>query len=294
MLLEKNPTEMGRFIEELLPSLLNALSDRADDVVLMNLEVLARIMLNEKEFHRVLQEVLQLFSDKRRLLETRGGLIIRRLCTLQQPKSIYVALASVLQSNNDLEFIGVMVEASAKNDRCAWALNLILLTASELEELRQALKLSFRSDALAENRELFADLFACWCHNPVATFSLCLLAQAYDVSAELVREVAEVEITVGFLMQIDKLVQLLESPIFLHLRLQLLDVDSPSYPALVKSLYGILMLLPQSTAFKTLRDRMSTACSLHQNLFVLPSSTPIAGSSTGGSSGIAASSTGGI
>lgn len=45
--------------------------------------------------------------------------------------------------------------------------------------------------------------------------------------------------------QIDKLVQLLESPIFLHLRLQLLDVDSPSYPALLKSLYGILMLLPQ-------------------------------------------------
>ncbi|CAN0522357.1 unnamed protein product, partial [Ectocarpus sp. 12 AP-2014] len=92
---------------------------------------------------------------------------------------------------------------------------------------------------------LFAALFACWCHNPVATFSLCLLAQAYDVSAELVKEVAEVEITVGFLMQVDKLVQLIESPIFLRLRLQLLDVDSPSYPFLLKSLYGILMLLPQ-------------------------------------------------
>lgn len=47
--------------------------------------------------------------------------------------------------------------------------------------------------------------------------------------------------------QVDKLVQLLESPIFLRLRLQLLDVDSPSYPALLKSLYGILMLLPQVT-----------------------------------------------
>lgn len=81
------------------------------------------------------------------------------------------------------------------------ALNLILLTAAELEELRQALRLSTRSDASAEDRELFAALFACWCHNPVATFSLCLLAQAYEVSAELVKEVAEVEITVGFLMQ---------------------------------------------------------------------------------------------
>ncbi|CAN0447798.1 unnamed protein product, partial [Hapterophycus canaliculatus] len=125
------------------------------------------------------------------------------------------------------------------------ALNLILLTAAELGELRQALRLSTKSDASPEDRELFGALFACWCHNPVATFSLCLLAQAYEVSAELVKEVAEVEITVGFLMQVDKLVQLLESPIFLRLRLQLLDVDSPSYPALLKSLYGILMLLPQ-------------------------------------------------
>ena len=47
-------------------------------------------------------------------------------------------------------------------------------------------------------------------------------------------------------MQIDKLVQLLESPIFLHLRLQLLDVEAPYHVALLKSCYGILMLLPGS------------------------------------------------
>lgn len=39
MLLEKSPSDMGRFIQELLPSLLNALTDSADDVVLMNLQV---------------------------------------------------------------------------------------------------------------------------------------------------------------------------------------------------------------------------------------------------------------
>lgn len=38
MLLEKSPSDMGRFIQELLPSLLNALTDSADDVVLMNLQ----------------------------------------------------------------------------------------------------------------------------------------------------------------------------------------------------------------------------------------------------------------
>lgn len=42
MLLEKSPSDMGRFIQELLPSLLNALTDSADDVVLMNLQVSKR------------------------------------------------------------------------------------------------------------------------------------------------------------------------------------------------------------------------------------------------------------
>lgn len=39
-------------------------------------------------------------------------------------------------------------------------------------------------------------------------------------------------------MQVDKLVQLLESPVFVLLRLQLLDASQTFQPALLKSLYG--------------------------------------------------------
>ena len=59
----------------------------------------------------------------------------------------------------------------------------------------------------------------------MATLALCLLAQAYDLAASLITHFALVDVTVGFLMQADKLVQLLESPIFLQLRLQLLEVN---------------------------------------------------------------------
>jgi hypothetical protein len=78
------------------------------------------------------------------------------------------------------------------------------------------------------------------------------------------------EVTVGFLMQIDKLVNLLESPVFLHLRLQLLDVESPYHAPLLKSCYGLLMLLPQSDAFRSLNDRLSTVCDLRDNLGIPP------------------------
>ena len=58
----------------------------------------------------------------------------------------------------------------------------------------------------------------------------------------------------------------MESPIFVSLRLQLLEVDQPFHPNLLKSLYGVLMLLPQSTAFRTLNDRLATVCNLRDNL----------------------------
>jgi len=264
MLVVKNPQDMSRFIGDLLPALLKTLSDDSDDVVLLNLQVLGQISKDDREFQRVLPAILQLFSSDRRLLETRGSLIIRRLCVMLDAKNIYISLASALQptsegqsqANVDLEFISLMIQT----------LNLILLTAAELSDLRELLKSSFQPSSTAEAREVFTSLFDCWCHNPVATFALCLLAQAYDLAALLVRKFVEVEITVGFLMQIDKLVQLLESPIFMHLRLQLLEVDAAFYPALVKALYGLLMLLPQSAAYNTLSNRLSTACSLQQTL----------------------------
>jgi hypothetical protein len=84
---------------------------------------------------------------------------------------------------------------------------------------------------------------------------------------------ADLEITVPMLVQIDKLVQLIESPVFtcetsypfqtqahnspshLDIRLQLLEPER--YPYLFKCLYGILMLLPQSSAFVSLRNRLN-------------------------------------
>lgn len=63
-------------------------------------------------------------------------------------------------------------------------------------------------------------------------------------------------------MQIDKLVQLLESPIFIHMRLQLLEIQEDYHTDLVKSLYGLLMLLPQSAAFRILRDRLASVTNM--------------------------------
>jgi vacuole morphology and inheritance protein 14 len=72
--------------------------------------------------------------------------------------------------------------------------------------------------------------------------------------------------TVAILMQLDRAIQLLESPAFVQLRLHLCNPSHPEHADLLGALYGILMVLPQSTAFHTLRDRLTSVTSLHIGL----------------------------
>jgi vacuole morphology and inheritance protein 14 len=74
------------------------------------------------------------------------------------------------------------------------------------------------------------------------TLSLAFV-QAYPHASSVIQSLGESDINVNLLVQVDKLVRLLETPIFSYLRLQLLE--PARYPQLLKTLYGLLMLLPQ-------------------------------------------------
>ena len=56
--------------------------------------------------------------------------IFRHLCVLLNAKDVYYAFSEILQQEEDLQFASLMVNK----------LNMILLTSSELFELRQKLK----------------------------------------------------------------------------------------------------------------------------------------------------------
>lgn len=201
--------------------------------------------------------LLKLFATDRRLLETRGNLIIRQLCLNLSAEKIYRTLADCLEKDEDIEFASIMVQNLNNN----------LITAPELAELRKRL----RNLDSREGQVFFVALFRSWCHNAVATFSLCLLAQAYEQAYNLLQIFTELEMTVNMLIQIDKLVQLLESPVFTYLRLQLLEPER--YPHLYKCLYGVLMLLPQSSAFAALKNRLNSVSAIGY-LHIAPRGAP--------------------
>lgn len=191
-------------------------------------------------FHRFMVNLLKRFSSERKLLENRGAFIIRQLCLLLNAENIFHSMADILLREEDLKFASTMVQN----------LNSIMLTSSELFQLRSQLK----DLQTPESCNLFCCLYRSWCHNPVATVSLCFLTQNYKHAYHLIQKFGDLEVTVDFLTEVDKLVQLIECPIFTYLRLQLLDVEN--HPYLIRALYGLLMLLPQSSAFQLLSHRL--------------------------------------
>lgn len=243
MLHLKAPTKILSRDSGTFPALLKTLSDPSEDVVKHDLQLLAQISASSEDYYftSFMKNVLELFSTDRRLLETRGSLIIRQLCLHLNAERIYRTIAEILEKDDDLEFASMMVVK----------LNMILITSPELADFRRRLKNLESKDG----QMLFSSLYRSWCHNPVAVFALCLLAQAYEHASNLLQIFAELELTVSLLVQIDKLVMLIESPVFTSLRLQLLEPDR--YPFLPKCLYGLLMILPQSSAFISLRARLS-------------------------------------
>ncbi|KAI1438169.1 vacuole morphology and inheritance protein [Xylaria sp. CBS 124048] len=237
MLHRKAPRKIVAFNDGTFPALLKTLSDPAEAVVTKDLQLLSQISKNSEDdyFSNFMVSLLQLFSTDRKLLETRGNLIIRQLCVSLSPERIYRTLAETIEKEEDVEFASIMVQNLNNN----------LITAPELADLRKRL----RNLEIKDGQMFFVALFRSWCYNAVATFSLCLLAQA-----------AELEMTVNILIQIDKLVQLIESPVFTYLRMQLLEPEK--YPYLYKCLYGLLMLLPQSSAFAALKNRLNSVSAI--------------------------------
>jgi vacuole morphology and inheritance protein 14 len=261
MLHRKSPRKILAIQDATFPALLKTLSDPAEAVVTRDLLLLSQISKSAEDisyFSSFMINLLKLFATDRRLLETRGNLIIRQLCLSLSAEKIYRTMADCLEQEEDIEFASIMVQNLNNN----------LITAPELADLRKRLRnidspssTNPGSTPSTSGTSLFVVLYKAWTVNAIATISLCLLAQAYEQAYHLLQVFGnEIEMTVTMLIQIDKLVQLLESPVFTYLRMQLLEPER--FPYLYKCLYGILMLLPQSSAFAALKNRLQSVSAI--------------------------------
>ena len=114
------------------PALLKTLSDASDAVVRQDLILLCQMFRNTEDakFSSFMVQIIKLFATDRRLLETRGNLIIRQLCLSLSAERIYRTLADCLDRDEDVEFASIMVQNLNNN----------LITAPELADLRKRLR----------------------------------------------------------------------------------------------------------------------------------------------------------
>ena len=121
--------------------------------------------------------------------------LLRELCVLLNPEDCYRMFSEIISNEKDSEFAISIVDI----------LNTILLTSSELFDLRTSLKnfdtnvkilkiekcrefifFNHENLRLKESYSLFVCLYKTWCHNPIATVALCLLSQNYEHAYNLV------------------------------------------------------------------------------------------------------------
>lgn len=101
MLHRKAPNKVLATNDGTFPALLKTLSDPAEAVVTRDLQLLSQISKNSEDsyFTSFMVNLLQLFCTDRRLLETRGNLIIRQLCQNLSAERIYRTLADCLEKD---------------------------------------------------------------------------------------------------------------------------------------------------------------------------------------------------
>lgn len=280
------------------------LSDPSERVLRHDLQLLAQISSSAEDeyFPNFMMSLLSLFSTDRRLLETRGSLIIRQLCSSLNTERIYRTFAEILEKDEvssvklhwiapGLTFLATGPRIRVNNGSEPQPDHDYVARTGRIPKATQEPRVARRTSAL---HGLVQDMVPECCGHILSLPSGTGVRASLRVASDLVslspvtKHVghlpgtpgsADLEITVGLLIQIDKLVQLLESPVFtcksrlsspcdqqpdLHfsaaLRLQLLEPER--YPYLLKAMYGLLMLLPQSSAFATLRNRLSAVSSL--------------------------------
>ncbi|VDM58935.1 unnamed protein product [Angiostrongylus costaricensis] len=252
------PSQLFLHMGSIFPVLLQTLSDTSDEVLLLDLHLLSDICQSNSERYdfnltsfqlsedtiknlspvspslvKFAISLLEMFRAEPSLLNDRGVLIIRQLCLLMEPAHIYRALCNVVSM-----------------------LHGVLFTATELFILRDQLRNLEGKDSVS----LFECVFRCWCYRPIALLGLCLLSQNYAQAADIVLMLSQVDITLDVLVEIDKLVNMIESPVLAYVRMDLLS--SCHQRSLSTVLSALLMLMPQSDAFHTLHRRLQAIPSL--------------------------------
>jgi hypothetical protein len=160
----------------------------------------------------------------------------------------------------------------------AQQLGIVLFAAPETEQLREVLKfcIGSKADTVRDKRRstLFHILLHTFSHNIVAALALCLWGGAFVTASTFLQAVDPLDISLMFFLELDQLIDLIERPLFRHLHLHMLECEDDPYQEgsgamLFRTLKSIMMILPQSTSYSILKERLTSMARYRQSAVAL-------------------------
>jgi len=249
---------------------------------------------SESRDRQVFTALIRLHADHHQLVADLSR-VIQYMCTLQPAEFVFVSFAVELHHfvqkqtkyhsdsrraaeekkddgmvhlvhdlSADLEFVSSFVQQ----------MNHVLLNTEEAKELRELMKdcvsSTVTTDSDYRKKQLFHILLHSFSHNLASTLSLCLWGGAYRTASNFLYQIDPLDIDLIFLVEVDKLVEMLERPLFRHLHVRMLECDENpasegSGHKLFRTLKLLLMLVPQSTCYRILRDRLVSISRFRQS-----------------------------
>ncbi|KAI2500207.1 Vacuolar protein 14 C-terminal Fig4p binding [Fragilaria crotonensis] len=258
------------------------------------LEILTPTQGNSKSRDRsVFSALIQLHAHNHQLLADLSR-VIQIMCSLQPPEFVFVSFAVEMDAfvrqsmrrldgageekkddanipqmlSSDLNFVSSFIQQMSH----------VLLVTNETKALRELLRdcIGRRTESERDKRrmKLFHILLYSFSHNLVASTSLCLWAGAYRTASYFLQSIDPLDINLVFLLEVDHMVELLERPLFRHFHLRMLEADDDPYAEgsgamLFRTLALLLMIVPQSTCYRILRDRLATISRFRQSALVV-------------------------
>jgi vacuole morphology and inheritance protein 14 len=150
------------------------------------LDILCEIAKFREEYiELILCKLLEKLCYNKVLLNSKGLVILKNLCSVLPVTRVYLKFADALLKMKDYEFIANMLNI----------LDIFLLTYKETEPLRQTLR-TFRNtnanssgtteESKTEVKEFFEKIFTAWSFNPVSTLTLCMISEYFELSYFLI------------------------------------------------------------------------------------------------------------
>ncbi|RNF26970.1 HEAT repeat-containing protein [Trypanosoma conorhini] len=252
LVLHKDAAVVESGFSETFETVLVLLCDQSAHVVHKAIETLCLIS-GEHKFDHFISRLVDLFHAKADVLLPKAPTIIKQLQLryqgedLSQCEKLCLKLSAVLSVHEDKRFL----------EKVVITLSTMVLTSREFLPLREILN---RGVGDERARTTLVGMYPCWRYNTVAALSLCLLSRAYEHAFQLIQFMGSLEMSAAALLQLERLVRLIESPIFAYIRISLME-PSRCLP-LVRTLFSMQLILPQGSPQQSL---------LYRRLKVIPS-----------------------